>query len=123
MVKSSSHILFFKQNWDWGEDRKRWYLYHSIKNVRGFIYFYLIDQETFMPILENVMYNFMYCDQMMVGSQKRYAITYKHNEAWFEIYRRKYMHNLRVNVNDGNFEGSKSIEIVSSNFLLVSQVD
>ena len=55
-----------------------WEQYHDI-NVRGFIfyikgniriqvttdqmvYFYLIDRDTLMPKLENVMYNFMGCN-------------------------------------------------------------
>lgn len=70
-----------------------WVQYNSI-NVRGFIYFirgnvriqittdrliyfYLIDPETFEPTLENVMYNYMMCNQMMIGAMKRYSITYK----------------------------------------------
>ena len=64
------------------------------------IFFYLIDPETFEPTLENVMYNFMGCNQMMIGSKVRYAITYKTNERGFDIYQRKYMHNLRVCVDD-----------------------
>ena len=66
------------------------------------------------------MSNFMYCNQMMIGAAKRYSITYKTNQKDFEIYRRKYMHNLRVCVNDNNFEGSKSVEMPLSNFFLAS---
>jgi len=40
---------------------------------------------------------------MMIGSKKKYAITYKQNEKSFDIYSRKYMHNLRVNVVKKNF--------------------
>jgi hypothetical protein len=87
------------------------------------IYFYLIDPLTFLPTLENVMYNYMGCNQMMIGSKVRYAITYKTNEKSFDIYQRKYMHNLRVCVDDQNFEGSKAIEIITSNIILVTKVD
>jgi len=77
IARSSSDILFFKMIKD--EDGKRyWKQYHSLE-VRGFIYyikgniriqvttdekiyFYLINKETFMPILENVMFNFMNCN-------------------------------------------------------------
>ena len=38
---------------------------------------YLIDKETYMPNLENVMYNYMGCNQMMFGSKVRYGIAYK----------------------------------------------
>jgi len=69
------------------------------------------------------MYNYMNCNQMMIGSMKKYSITYKNNQANFEVYQRKYMHNLRVIVRDGNFEGSKAIEIMASNMILFSHVD
>lgn len=89
--------------------------YHSVK-TRGFIYyikgniriqvttdeliyFYLIDKETLMPKLENVMYNYMKCSQMMFGSKVRYGITYKTNEKSFDVYRRKYQHNIQTVVN------------------------
>jgi hypothetical protein len=115
---------------------EEWTLYHTIK-IRGFIYFikgnmriqitndqyiyfFLIDPETFMPTLENVMINYMMCNQMMIGAMKRYSITYKQNEKGFDIHKRKYMHNLRVCVNDKNYEGEIAIEILSSNFFMVS---
>lgn len=118
---------------------ERWTQYHEIK-VRGFvyfikgniriqittdelIYFYLIDKETYMPKLENVMYNFMGCNQMMFGSRVRYGISYKQNQKCFDIYRRKYMHNLKVCVNSENFEGAKAMEIVTMNTFLVTQID
>lgn len=43
------------------------------------IYFYMIDKETCVPRLENVMNNFMQCSQMMFGTKVRYGITYKTN--------------------------------------------
>ena len=41
------------------------------------IYFFLVDKETLMPELENVMFNYMQCQQMMFGSKVRYSITFK----------------------------------------------
>ena len=55
----------------------------------------------------------MGCNQMMFGSRVRYGISYKLNQKNFTIYRRKYMHNLKVCVNATNFEGCKGIELVS----------
>lgn len=72
-----------------------WKCYYTI-TVRGFIYyikgniriqvttndkiyFYLIDKNTFMPELENVMNNFMGCNQCMFGKRVRYSVTYKTN--------------------------------------------
>lgn len=110
IARSSSKVLFFKLVRDEFTGEQSWSNYHTIKN-RGFIYFikgnkriqvtteqniyfYLIDPETFMPTLENVMFNFMKCDQMMFGSKVKYGITYKNNSCSFEIYRRKYEHNF-----------------------------
>ena len=94
IARSSSDIVFFKIEKDEDGNRK-WKQYHMIER-RGFIYyikgnvriqittddkiyFYLIDKETMMPILENVMANYMSCNQMMFGSKVRYGVTYKTN--------------------------------------------
>lgn len=76
-----------------------------------------------MPKLENVMYNYMKCSQMMFGSKVRYGITYKTNQRSFDVYRRKYQHNIQTVVNNDNFEGCKGLEILTSNIFLVSKVD
>lgn len=95
VARSSSQILFFKLQYDEISDTRKWKQYHSI-NARGLIYyikgniriqittdekiyFYLMNRETCEPILENVMYNYMNCNQMMFGSKVRYCITYKTN--------------------------------------------
>ena len=74
VTRSSSSILFFKID----PETKLWTEYEKFDNMRGQIYFikgniriqvttddkiyfFLIDKETFMPKLENVMYNFMQC--------------------------------------------------------------
>lgn len=95
IARSSSDILFFKIEKDEDTEERKWKLYHDIE-VRGFIYyikgnvriqvttndkiyFYLIDKDTLEPELENVMNNFMSCNQMMFGSKVRYCVTYKTN--------------------------------------------
>ena len=94
-VRSSLKILFFRQVWDHDIEQSRWVIYHKIK-IRGFIYFikgnvriqivsdnliyfYLVDPITLIPTLENVMFNFMNCSQMMFGKKVKYCITYKTN--------------------------------------------
>ena len=69
------------------------------------------------------MYNYMNCTQMMFGSKVRYCITYKTNQRSFQIYRRKYIHNFKVTVNDENMEGSKGIEFARLGLFLISKVD
>lgn len=95
IARSSSDILFFKIVIDEDTEEKVWRQYKVIEK-RGFIYyikgniriqittddkiyFYLINKETLMPNLENVMYNYMGCNQCMFGSKVRYAVTYKTN--------------------------------------------
>ena len=77
IVRSSSSVLFFKQVYDKVTEEWSWTQYNEIE-VRGliyyikgniriqvtteeYIYFYLIDKETFEPELENLMYNYMKC--------------------------------------------------------------
>ena len=139
ICRSSSSVYFFKRDKDPISKQIKWNLYHTI-SVRGFIYyikgniriqittdamvyFYLIDKVTFMPDLENVMYNYMGCNQMMFGRRVRYGITYKSNQRSFDIYRRKYMHNLKVCVNNDNLEGSFGIALESMNCFLVTNID
>ena len=77
IARSSSDILFFKIEKDeegvrvWKQYKqieRRGFIYYIRGNVRiqittdDKIYFYLIDKETFEPILENVMYNYMGCN-------------------------------------------------------------
>lgn len=60
---------------------------------------------------------------MMVGAMRRYAITYKTNEPSFNVFTRKHRHDLRLHVHEQNFEGSKVLEVVKSNLILVSNLD
>ena len=140
IARSSSKILFFKLKKDPFTGESSWDLYHEIKN-RGFIYFikgnkriqittdqkiffYLIDPKTFLPILENVMFNFMNCTQMIFGSKVKYGITFKTNASSFDIYRRKYEHNFQVNVvSEYNLDGSRGLPIEAMNAFLISKTD
>jgi len=87
------------------------------------IYFYLIDPDTFEPTLENVMFNFMGCNQMMFGSKVRYGITYKTNQKAFKVYRRKYIHDFRVPLTSDNMEGSRGLDLSKYNKILVTKID
>ena len=64
-----------------------------------------------MPELENVMYNYMQCSYMMIGPKVRYCVTYKNASRGFNIFRAKYVHNFKVNVESKNLEGSKVLEL------------
>ena len=96
IARSSSDLVFFKIVEDEKTLERTWVQYHSIE-TRGFlyyikgniriqvcdedhVYFYIIDKETLIPTLENVMKNYMKCSVMMFGSKVRYGVTYKIND-------------------------------------------
>lgn len=119
IVRSTSGMLFFKVEPSTG----LWTKFHTIDNIRGTIfftrgniriqittekkiYFYLIDKETFMPELENVMYNFIECSSLMVGSKVKYAVAYKTSQQDYEIFTRNRYHNFKVCIDATSFEGA-----------------
>ena len=142
IARSSSKVVFFKIFEEEDENKNiilKWKQYNEIQ-ARGFIffikgnkriqittddkiYFYLIDPETFEPTLENVMANFMGCNQMMFGSRVRYGITYKTNQKAFTVYRRKFIHDFRVPILLDNLEGSMGLDLSTMKTILISKVD
>ena len=73
--------------------------------------------------MENVMFNYMNCNQMMFGSKVKYSVTYKTNQRSFDIYRRKYWHDFKVPVSDENLEQSIGLELKTMGAYLVSKID
>ena len=57
----------------------------------------------------------------MFGSKVRYGITFKTNQRSFDIYRRKFEHDFRVNLVQKNLDGSRGLPIESMNAFLVSK--
>ena len=70
-----------------------------------------MDLETYQPILESVMFNFMRCNQMMFGSKVKYGVTYKTGELCYNVFRRKYEHNFKVNLVKKDFSSSIGISL------------
>jgi len=87
------------------------------------IYFYSIDSETLMPHLENVMFNYLSCSKLLFGARGFYCISYQEGQRSYTVHRRKYDHDLKIQVSDLNFEGSQGIELRKHNLFLVSQKD
>lgn len=126
VVRSSSSILFFKID----EETNKWKQYYCLPHTRGNIFFIrgniriqvvtdekilfiLIDKDTLMPTVENVMYNYMNCSQMMFGKMVRYGITYKTSQMGFTVYTRQSFHNFRVTISTENFEGAVGANLSS----------
>jgi hypothetical protein len=59
----------------------------------------------------------------MFGKKVLYGITYKTNQKSFDIHRRKFEHDFRVNVVENDLDGSIGLSIESMNAFLVSKVD
>lgn len=138
IARTSSDISFFKIKKN-EEGEKKWMLYHTLP-IRGFlyymrgniriqittdekIYFYLINGDTLMPTLDNVMFNYMNCVQMMIGSKVKYCVTYKNGQRSFNVFRAKYQHDFRLSVLSKNLEGAKAMELTKSNRFLVARLD
>ena len=108
--------MFFKLGKDENDPFPIWKQFHSLPH-KGFlffikgniriqvttderIFFYLINPDTLMPELENVMNNYMNCNQMMYGKRVKFCVTYKTGVRSFDIFRRRYQHNFKVPVSD-----------------------
>jgi hypothetical protein len=103
-VKSSSSILFFKKSLDDG----KWFMYKEMKNMNGNIfyikgnvriqvvtelkiYFILLEgKEPYLPSIENVMYNFMRCNNLMFGKMVKNGIAFTINKPGFTLFRKKF---------------------------------
>ena len=74
-----------------------------------------------MPELENVMYNYMECDQMILGKMKKFNISYRKNEKNIGIRTRKYNNNFRIKIDSNNFKGSKGIALDNMGAFIISK--
>jgi hypothetical protein len=92
-------------------------LYYIRGNVRiqitteSKVFFYLINKDTFLPELENVMYNFIKCSSLLFGARVRYSIAFKSGETSFDIFTRRCYHNFKVCINTTSFEGASGVEL------------
>jgi hypothetical protein len=82
-----------------------------------------VNKETLEITLDNVMFNYMDCVQMMIGPKVRYCVTYKAGEKSFNVFRANYIHNFKVTIDNYNLEGSKGIEVQSMNAFLCTRLD
>jgi len=94
VTRSSKSIYFFKMEKD--DDGERHWVQYRVIDVAGYIsytngnvrlqlitdervYFYLMCKETLEPILENCMYNYLRCNQMIIGKLVKYCLQFKAN--------------------------------------------
>lgn len=86
------------------------------------IQFFRIDEESLLPKLDHVLYNFMGCTALMFGSQNSHCITYKAGQIGFNIYRRKYAHTFFALLDSASsYENSHSVSVNSVSQYLISQ--
>jgi hypothetical protein len=88
------------------------------------IYFYIINKKTFIPELENVMFNYMKCSQLAFGSRVRFAVSYKSMQIGLVIYTRKFFHNFKVSINNENMENSLGINLKKErSYFMANELD
>lgn len=51
------------------------------------------------------------------------CIAYKTNQKSFDIYQRKYDHNLRVCVNEKNLDGAMGVEMLELQMIIITNKD
>ena len=85
------------------------------------IYFYLINNEEFKPKLENVMFNYMGCNNIIFGSDVSFAITYNVNKEKMTLFQRKYEHSYKGAIMKENLTNSFGLSIESMNKILLAK--
>ena len=60
---------------------------------------------------------------MMFGSKVKYCVTFKTNQRSFDIYRRKYEHDFKVNIVSENMDGCNGLPFEDMNAILVSKIN
>ena len=60
---------------------------------------------------------------MMFGSWVKYCVTFKSNQRSFDIHRRKFDHDFKINVLKTNIDGSKGLALESENTFMVTDRD
>lgn len=135
-----------RQEIDEYTEEPRWVQYHQL-NVRGFIfyikgniriqitaedkiYIYVMNKQTLLdgsiiilPMLENVLTNYMGCTQMMFGPKVKYSITFRHNQPGFDVFRKKYQHSFKSLFVEENYNRSLAVEVPHLNAFLVTKQD
>jgi hypothetical protein len=78
---------------------------------------------TYMPELDDVMYNYMKSSNLIFGRKLKYCCSYKINHRGVDIYSRKYENCFKGRINTENFSNSIIIESKKLNSILVSKKD
>lgn len=68
----------------------------------------------------NCMQNFMYCEQMLITSNERFALTYKCGEPDLKVFLRKYDHGFIEKADQESREGCSGTNMHSKNCFLIS---
>lgn len=60
---------------------------------------------------------------MMFGSRVRYCVTFKSNQKSFDIHRRKFEHDFKLNVLEKDLDGSRGLALESEKTFMVTDKD
>jgi hypothetical protein len=84
------------------------------------IYFYTLEAKTDEPLLENIIFNFMKCTNVVMGTRAKFFFSYTQLKQGFDIIKRKYFHHYEAPLTSDNFENCKGIEITAAKVLVLS---
>ena len=136
VVRCSHEILFFNYRAADRNKGRKWVLYHRTDSAGfiygsrrrpefsviedNFIYYYVLDKETFMPTLNNVMINFLQCSTLILG-QETFCLAYKQKQPDIVLFKRKQTHDFMVTANVNDFENAIGITDDDLDFFIVAK--
>jgi len=86
------------------------------------IYYYQfdLDDDTFIPALKNVMFNYMQCSSIVMDKNSKLSISYKNSQEDITIYQRKYDHGFHEIIDSTSREGCNGRNVDSKGIFLIS---
>lgn len=78
----------------------------------------------FIPVLENSMYNFMGCSQILMSKNGQFAVSFKFHQNNLHLFERKYIHGFKVSVNKKDYEGTIATKVErNSGYILCNDLN
>jgi hypothetical protein len=94
------------------------YRFQLIQENKIKIYCLEVRDDKFRPVLENTLYNFMKCSQLLLSKNGEFAVSYKHDQDNLYVYERKYFHDFEVKVDSKDYEGTIAKTLKGGFFVL-----
>lgn len=82
------------------------------------IYKLVVMDGKFRPVLENTMFNYMNCSQLLLSKNGDFAVSFKYDQNNLYIYERKYLHSFSVKIDGKDYEGTIARTLKDGHFVL-----